>query len=65
MYCSTFLLFINPLSSGLVLLGFALFFKGKRFGITLLIIDTLLTLFMYANVIFFIAISATLLQCKR
>ncbi len=63
MYCSTFLLFINPLSSGLVLLGFALFFKGKRFGITLLIIDTLLTLFMYANVIF-IAISATLLQCK-
>src|SRR5699024_11645578 len=39
-----FLLFINPLSSGLILLGLALFFKGKRFGITLLIIDSLLTL---------------------
>ncbi|RYG73055.1 LTA synthase family protein [Lentibacillus lipolyticus] len=48
-----FLLFINPLSSGLILLGFALFFKGKRFGITLLVIDTLLTLFMYANIIFY------------
>ncbi|QKY71771.1 LTA synthase family protein [Lentibacillus sp. CBA3610] len=48
-----FLLFINPLSSGLILLGFALFFKGKRFGIALLIIDTLLTLFMYANVVFY------------
>lgn len=48
-----FLLFINPLSSGLILLGLALFFKGKRFGITLLIIDSLLTLFMYANVIFY------------
>ncbi|GAA0441581.1 lipoteichoic acid synthase LtaS1 [Lentibacillus halophilus] len=48
-----FLLFINPLSSGLVLLGFALFFKGKRFGISLLIIDALLTLFMYSNIIFY------------
>ncbi|MFD1360955.1 LTA synthase family protein [Lentibacillus salinarum] len=48
-----FLLFINPLSSGLIFLGFALFFKGKRFGIWLLIIDTLLTLFMYANVVFY------------
>ncbi|TMN21628.1 LTA synthase family protein [Lentibacillus cibarius] len=48
-----FLLFINPLSSGLVLLGLALFFKGNRFGITLLIIDTLLTLFMYANIMFY------------
>lgn len=48
-----FLLFINPLSSGLILLGLALFFKGKRFGITLLIIDSLLTLFMYANIIFY------------
>ncbi|WP_318279576.1 LTA synthase family protein [Lentibacillus cibarius] len=47
------LLFINPLSSGLVMLGFALFFKGKRFGITLLIIDSLLTFFMYANIIFY------------
>ncbi|WP_040912191.1 LTA synthase family protein [Lentibacillus jeotgali] len=48
-----FLLFINPLSSGLIILGFALLFKGKRFGITLLIIDSLLTLFMYANIVFY------------
>ncbi|ALX50631.1 LTA synthase family protein [Lentibacillus amyloliquefaciens] len=48
-----FLLFINPLSSGLILLGLALFFKGKRFGIALLIIDSLLTLFMYANIVFY------------
>ncbi|WP_373288510.1 LTA synthase family protein [Lentibacillus kapialis] len=48
-----FLLFFNPLSSGLILLGIALFFKGKRFGVTLLVIDTLLTLFLYANVVFY------------
>ncbi|WP_090237085.1 LTA synthase family protein [Lentibacillus halodurans] len=48
-----FLLFINPLSTGLILLGLALFFKGRRFGIWLLIIDTLLTLFLYANVVFY------------
>ncbi|MFC7746766.1 LTA synthase family protein [Lentibacillus kimchii] len=48
-----FLLFINPVSSGLLFLGLALFFKGRRFGIWLLIIDSLLTIFMYANVVFY------------
>ncbi|MBY7144151.1 LTA synthase family protein [Virgibacillus sp. NKC19-3] len=47
-----FLLFFNPLSSGLIFLGLALFVKGRRAGIWVIIIDTILTFILYANVVF-------------
>ncbi|SHG54792.1 lipoteichoic acid synthase [Ornithinibacillus halophilus] len=48
-----FLLFFNPLSSGLIFLGLALFAKGKRAGIWIIVIDTLMSLLIYANVVFY------------
>ncbi|MFD1037060.1 LTA synthase family protein [Virgibacillus byunsanensis] len=48
-----FLLFVNPISSGLIFLGLALFAKGKRAGIWIIIIDSILTFLMYANVVFY------------
>jgi len=47
------LLFINPLSSALVFLGFALFAKGKRAGIWIITIDILMSVLLYANVVFY------------
>lgn len=48
-----FLLFLNPLGSSLLFLGFALLFKGKRKYIALLVIDFLLSLLVYANVVYY------------
>ena len=48
-----FLLFFNPLSSGLIFLGLALFAKGRRAGVWLIVIDSILTFVLYANVIFY------------
>ncbi|WP_337969709.1 LTA synthase family protein [Virgibacillus salexigens] len=48
-----FLLFLNPLSSGLIFLGLALFAKGRRAGIWIIIVDTILTFILYANVVFY------------
>ncbi|WP_330949347.1 LTA synthase family protein [Virgibacillus sp. MG-45] len=48
-----FLLFFNPLSSALIFLGLALFARGKRAGIWIIIIDTLMSVFLYANVVFY------------
>lgn len=48
-----FLLFLNPLSSGLILLGLALFSKGKAFGRRLIIMQTILGFILYANVVFY------------
>lgn len=48
-----FLLFFNPLSSGLIFLGIALFFKGKKSGIFIIIIDAILTLILYSNVVYY------------
>ncbi|WP_373893424.1 LTA synthase family protein [Virgibacillus natechei] len=48
-----FLLFFNPLSSGLIFLGLALFAKGKKAGIWVMIIDAILTFILYANVVFY------------
>src|SRR5699024_9612223 len=48
-----FLLFFNPLSSALIFLGIALFAKGKRAGIWIIIIDTLMSFLLYANVVFY------------
>ncbi|MFB4167347.1 LTA synthase family protein [Virgibacillus sp. JSM 102003] len=48
-----FLLFFNPLSSALVFLGIALFAKGKRAGIWIIVIDFLMSFLLYANVVYY------------
>ncbi|MBU8566228.1 LTA synthase family protein [Virgibacillus pantothenticus] len=48
-----FLLFFNPLNSGLIFLGLALFAKGRKAGIWIIIIDTILSFVLYANVVFY------------
>src|SRR5699024_2956928 len=48
-----FLLFFNPLSSALIFLGIALFAKGRRFGLWVIIIQSLMSFLLYANVVFY------------
>lgn len=48
-----FLLFLNPLSSALIFLGIALFARGKRFGIWIIVIDLFMGILLYANVMFY------------
>lgn len=48
-----FLLFFNPLSSALIFLGIALFAKGKRVGLWIIVVDTLMTILLYANVVYY------------
>ncbi|SES99950.1 lipoteichoic acid synthase [Oceanobacillus limi] len=48
-----FLLFFNPLSSALIFLGLALFAKGKRAGIWIILIDTIMSILLYANVVYY------------
>lgn len=48
-----FLLFFNSLSSALIFLGIALFAKGKRVGLWIIIIETLMSFLLYANVVFY------------
>ena len=48
-----FLLFLNPLGSAVLFLGFASFFKGKRKYIWLIVIDFLLSFLLYANVLYY------------
>ena len=48
-----FLLFLNPISSTLVFLGIALFGRGRRVGGYIIIIHSLMTLLLYANVVFY------------
>lgn len=48
-----FLLFFNPLSSALIFLGIALFAKGRKSGVWLIIIDAILSLILYANVVYY------------
>ncbi|MEN0645133.1 LTA synthase family protein [Alkalicoccobacillus gibsonii] len=48
-----FLLFINPLSAAIILFGLALFAKGRRAGWWILIFSTLMTIVLYANIMFY------------
>lgn len=48
-----FLLFINPLGSSILLLGFSFFFKGRNKYIILIFIDFLMTFLLYANVLYY------------
>lgn len=48
-----FLLFINPLSSALIFLGLALFAKGRKAGVRLIIIYAVMGFILYANVVYY------------
>lgn len=48
-----FLLFLNPLGSSLFVLGIALFFKGRKKYIGLIVIDFLMSFLLYANVLYY------------
>ncbi|MCU9594979.1 LTA synthase family protein [Caldibacillus thermolactis] len=48
-----FLLFINPLGSALLFLGFAFLMKGRKKYIFIIIIYTLMTTLLYANVVYY------------
>src|SRR5690625_4008406 len=48
-----FLLFINPISSTLILLGIALFAKGHRVGRYIISIYSLMSIFLYSNIVFY------------
>ncbi|SEM21791.1 lipoteichoic acid synthase [Mesobacillus persicus] len=48
-----FLLFLNPLGSSLIFLGFALFFKGRIKYISLLVIYFILSFLVYANALYY------------
>ena len=48
-----FLLFLNPLPSGLLLLGIGLFFKGRKSYWIMIAIDFLLSLWLFANILYY------------
>lgn len=48
-----FLLFFNPLSSALIFLGIALFIKGRRMGIWTIVIQSIMSFLLYANIVFY------------
>lgn len=48
-----FLLALNPLPSALLLLGIALYFKGRKSYIIMLVIDTILSFWLFANVLYY------------
>ncbi|GLY12659.1 LTA synthase family protein [Bacillus badius] len=47
------LLLLNPLGSALLFLGFSFFFRGKGKYIALLVIDTLLSILLFANTMYY------------
>ncbi len=48
-----FLLFLNPLPSGLLLLGIGLFFKGRKSYWIMIMIDFILSLWLFANILYY------------
>ncbi|MDR0137697.1 LTA synthase family protein [Metabacillus idriensis] len=48
-----FLLFINPISSAMLFLGLALFAKGRKAFIWMIVIDFLLSFLLYANLVYY------------
>lgn len=48
-----FLLFLNPLPSGLLLLGIGLFFKGRKSYWIVIMIDFILSLWLFANILYY------------
>ncbi|CAM3771925.1 LTA synthase family protein [Mesobacillus zeae] len=52
-FMQNFLLFLNPLGSSVLFLGLALFRKGRKKYLSLLIIDFIMSFILYANVLYY------------
>ncbi|MCU9614746.1 LTA synthase family protein [Caldibacillus lycopersici] len=52
-FLQNFLLFINPLGSALIFLGITFLFKGRKRYISLIIIDFILSLLLFANAVYY------------
>lgn len=52
-FMQKFLLFFNPLGSAIFFLGFALLAKGRRAYIWLIIINLMMSLLLYANIVYY------------
>ncbi|GAA0489206.1 lipoteichoic acid synthase LtaS1 [Salinibacillus aidingensis] len=48
-----FLLFFNPLSSGLIFIGLALFSKGHKIGRRIIIVEAIMSFILYSNVVYY------------
>lgn len=48
-----FLLLINPLGSAMLFLGFSFLFKGKRKYTSLVVVYTLMSIVLYANIVYY------------
>ena len=48
-----FLLLINPLPTAILLIGIGLFFKGRKFYWIMVIIDFLLSLWLFSNILYY------------
>ncbi len=52
-FLQQFLLLLNPLGSAMLFLGLSFFFKGKRKYTSLVVIYTLMSILLYANVVYY------------
>ncbi|KGR79160.1 LTA synthase family protein [Ureibacillus manganicus] len=52
-FLQQFLLLINPIGSAMLFLGFSLLFKGKRKYTSLVVVYTLMSILLYANVVYY------------
>lgn len=48
-----FLLFINPISSGIIFMGLALFFKGRKSYIGIIVINLILSIIQFSNIVYY------------
>ena len=48
-----FLLLLNPLPAGLLLLGIALYFRGKKSYWIMMIVDLIASLWLFANILYY------------
>ncbi|WP_107924725.1 LTA synthase family protein [Lysinibacillus parviboronicapiens] len=52
-FLQQFLLIINPLGSAMLFLGFSFLFRGKRKYTSLVVVYTLMSILLYANVVYY------------
>ena len=62
-----FLLLINPLGSAMLFLGISFLFRGKRKYTSLVVVYTLMSIVLYANIVYyrFLVISSHYLQLPK
>lgn len=52
-FLQNFLLFINPLGSAMLFLGISFLFRGKRKYTSLVVVYTLMSILLYANIVYY------------